>query len=51
MVLEEKIVTKHNVPALQAVGWEGVFGFTTLSVLLIPFYFIWVGPEFGQNPR
>ena len=23
MVYEEKFVVKHNVPALQAVGWEG----------------------------
>lgn len=23
MVYEEKFVTKHNVPPLQAVGWEG----------------------------
>ena len=29
MVYEEKFVTKYNVPALQAVGWEGTFGFLT----------------------
>ena len=23
MVYEEKFITKYNVPALQAVGWEG----------------------------
>jgi len=51
MVLEEKFISKYNVPALQAVGWEGTFGFTTLSILLIPFSFIYVGPKFGNNPR
>jgi len=51
MVYEEKFITKYNVPALQAVGWEGTFGFTTLAILLVPFSFIYVGPEFGNNPR
>ncbi|KZS20071.1 Solute carrier family 35 member F6 [Daphnia magna] len=51
MVWEEKFVTKHNVPALQAVGWEGIFGFVTLSLLLIPMYFLRVGPPFSSNPR
>jgi len=51
MVYEEKFITKYNVPALQAVGWEGTFGFTTLAVLLVPFSFIYVGPQFGHNPR
>lgn len=40
MTWEEKFVKKYNVPALQAVGWEGIFGFSVLSVLLVPFYFI-----------
>merc|ERR1719510_46833 len=53
MVYEEKFITKYNVPALKAVGWEGTFGFLTLSTLLIPFYFIPVGNFFGDqiNPR
>lgn len=51
MVWEEKFVNKHNVPALQAVGWEGIFGFVTLSLLLIPMYYIRVGPPFSDNPR
>jgi len=50
MVYEEKFVNKHNVPALQAVGWEGVFGFTTLAILLVPMYYIPVPEPFG-NPR
>jgi len=40
MVLEEKFVCGRNVPPLQAVGWEGLFGFVTLGVLLIPMYFL-----------
>merc|ERR1719430_860480 len=51
MVYEEKFITKYNVPALQAVGWEGTFGFTTLALLLVPFSFIQVGDQFGHGPR
>merc|ERR1712001_398493 len=51
MVYEEKFISKYDVPALQAVGWEGTFGFLTLATLLIPFYFIPVGDKFGDNPR
>jgi len=51
MVYEEKFINKHNVPALQAVGWEGMFGFLTLSFLLIPMYFIPAPSPFGHAPR
>lgn len=40
MVLEEKFVSGSNVPPLQAVGYEGLFGMTTLGLILIPLYFI-----------
>jgi hypothetical protein len=40
MVVEEKFIGKYNVPPLQVVGWEGFFGLTILSCLLIPFYYI-----------
>lgn len=50
MVLEEKFVYKHDVHPLRAVGTEGFFGFFVLSLLLIPFYFIYVG-NFADNPR
>ena len=50
MVYEERVLGKYDVPALQAVGWEGTFGFLTLSALLIPFYFIPAG-AYGHNPR
>lgn len=40
MTVEEKIIKKYEVPPLQGVGWEGVFGFSVLIVLLFPMYFI-----------
>ncbi|KAK7018697.1 hypothetical protein SK128_026496 [Halocaridina rubra] len=50
MVIEEKFVNRYNVPPLLAVGWEGVFGFVTLSILLVPMYWIPAG-IFSGNPR
>jgi len=49
MVFEEKYVSKYNVAALQVVGWEGIFGFSVLALLCIPFYFIKVGPPISGN--
>lgn len=49
MVYEERYVAGLDIPALQAVGWEGFFGFTTLSVLLVPMYYIKVGAPFNHN--
>ncbi|XP_033642637.1 solute carrier family 35 member F6-like [Asterias rubens] len=43
MVVEEALLKKHKIPALQVVGWEGFFGFFILSTLLVPFYFINAG--------
>ncbi|XP_019637627.1 PREDICTED: solute carrier family 35 member F6-like [Branchiostoma belcheri] len=51
MVVEEKFVSGLNIPPMQGVGWEGLFGFTVLTTLLFPFYFMKVGPPFGANPR
>nr|XP_033794128.1 solute carrier family 35 member F6 isoform X2 [Geotrypetes seraphini] len=50
MVLEEKFVYKHDVHPLRAVGTEGCFGFTILSLLLIPMYYI-PATEFSNNDR
>ncbi|XP_067840849.1 solute carrier family 35 member F6 [Heptranchias perlo] len=50
MVLEEKFVSKHDVHPLRAVGTEGFFGFTILTLLLIPMYYIPVG-QFSGNPK
>lgn len=53
MTVEEKIIKKYKVPPLQAVGWEGIFGFSLLFILLFPMYFIpWhlpSGQEFWQD--
>jgi drug/metabolite transporter (DMT)-like permease len=35
MCVEEKFVGGYNIPALQAVGWEGFFGFCTISCVLV----------------
>ncbi|CAH2103123.1 unnamed protein product [Euphydryas editha] len=51
MVYEEKYVSGLNIPPLQAVGWEGVFGFSVLSVLLVIFYWIPAPPHFDHNAR
>lgn len=49
MTYEEKYVGSLNIASLQAVGWEGIFGFAVLSILLVPMYFIHV--PFSNNPR
>uniref|UniRef100_A0A2A4K439 EamA domain-containing protein n=1 Tax=Heliothis virescens TaxID=7102 RepID=A0A2A4K439_HELVI len=51
MVYEEKYVAGQNIPPLQAVGWEGVFGFSVLSGLLVIFYWTPAPPHFGNNAR
>lgn len=40
MVFEERFVGKYNVPALQAVGWEGFFGCGVCGLVLLIFYFV-----------
>ena len=40
MIVEEKLINRYKVPPLQAVGWEGTFGFFMLSIALIPMFFI-----------
>lgn len=50
MVYEEKFVAGMDIPALHAVGYEGLFGFATLGILLVPFYYIHVPPPFSDNP-
>jgi len=48
MVIEEKLLNQYNVTPLFAVGCEGLWGFLTLSVLLVPFYFL---PGLEGDPR
>ncbi|CAH2035358.1 unnamed protein product, partial [Iphiclides podalirius] len=51
MVYEEKYVAGLNIPSMQAVGWEGIFGFSILSALLVIFYWVPAPSHFGNNPR
>lgn len=51
MVVEERFVSGSNVSPLQAVGWEGFFGFTILTTLLIPMYYIPTGHLIFDNPH
>ena len=53
---EERNFRKYNVSPLQSVGWEGIWGFSILTVLLFPMFFIpWhlpAGQDFWQDrPR
>ncbi|GMH67655.1 hypothetical protein TrRE_jg9720 [Triparma retinervis] len=50
MVVEEKIINSHGAPALKAVGFEGVFGFTILGLLLVPLYYIQVSGGVHDYP-
>ena len=53
MVIEERYVKGYNIPLLQGVGWEGMFGLFIISIVLIPMYFIlWhlpSGSDFWQD--
>lgn len=51
MVYEQKYLHQYDVPALFAVGLEGLFGMTILSVLMIPMYYIHVPHTFSTNPE
>ncbi|KAF7995596.1 hypothetical protein HCN44_006703 [Aphidius gifuensis] len=51
MVVEEKFVSGLEIPPLQAVGWEGVFGFIGIILLMIPLNYIHAGPPFGDNSQ
>ncbi|XP_069700753.1 solute carrier family 35 member F6-like [Periplaneta americana] len=50
-VLEDKYVGGLDIPALEAVGYEGMFGVIMLGLLLIPFNFIKVPKPFSDNSR
>ena len=51
LIFEEKAATRYNVPSLQVIGHQGLFGFFLLAILLIPFYSIPGHDLFGSNPR
>lgn len=50
-VYEEVFVVRLDIPPLQTVGWEGVFGFIVMTILLFPLYFIPLPSKLhGQTP-
>lgn len=51
MVVEEKYLGEQDIPALQAIGWEGIFGFIGISIALIPLNYITAPPPFADNSR
>ncbi|KAH0949952.1 hypothetical protein HN011_007842 [Eciton burchellii] len=51
MVVEEKYVGEQDIPALQAIGWEGIFGFIGISIAMIPLNYISAPPPFADNSR
>ncbi|XP_070166308.1 solute carrier family 35 member F6 [Polyergus mexicanus] len=51
MVVEEKYMMEQNIPALQAIGWEGIFGFIGIFIALIPLNYITAPPPFADNSR
>lgn len=50
MVVEEKLLSKYEIPPLQVVGWEGFFGFTILSSALVGLYFVKPPSDFCTTP-
>ncbi|CAL1686657.1 unnamed protein product [Lasius platythorax] len=51
MVVEEKYMGEQDIPALQAIGWEGIFGCIGISIALIPLNYITALPPFADNSR
>ncbi|XP_015122023.1 solute carrier family 35 member F6 [Diachasma alloeum] len=51
MVVEEKFVTGLDIPPLQAVGWEGIFGFIGICLAMIPLNYIYAYPPFADNSQ
>lgn len=50
-IYEEYYLGRYDLPPLKVVGYEGIFGFCTITVLLWPMYFIKVGETFGLGPE
>eukprot|EP00049_Salpingoeca_infusionum_P005736 m.96216 g.96216 ORF g.96216 m.96216 type:complete len:385 (+) comp13070_c0_seq1:264-1418(+) len=48
MVVEQKFIDKYEVPPLQVVGWEGIFGMLVMSVLCLVFFYT-PGPRAGHT--
>merc|ERR1740124_1150607 len=43
MVYEEKVLSGYDIQPLQAVGWEGFWGFCGMTTCLVIFFFIPIG--------
>jgi len=46
-VYEEKFITKYDLPPLKAVGIEGINGFLTCAILMLPAYYIKMPDSLG----
>ena len=51
MVVEEKYVAGQDIPSLQAIGWEGIFGFIGICLAMIPLNYIHAPKPFTDNSR
>lgn len=51
MCLEERFVVGYKIPALQAVGWEGVWGCMGIALLLCALQFLPAGGVAGALPN
>lgn len=47
---EQALLKGKNLQPLQVTGWEGVFGFMTVTILLIPLYFCYIGEPVSSLP-
>ena len=50
-VYEEKVLCQYDVHPMVAVGWEGFWGFSVLSILLVPFGYWKVGDMWAHGPH
>jgi len=51
MVYEEKVLSNYDIQPLQAVGWEGFWGFCGMTTALVIFYFIPISdPSWSYDP-
>ena len=49
VVIEEKLLKKYRIHPLQAVGWEGLFGFAMVCSVYIPMYLIHWNPRLNEQ--
>jgi len=49
MFMKKKYIKTIDIAPMQAVGWQGVFGFILSLLLLIPLSFIKIGSPFNNN--